>query len=75
MALRQAGVAADRAIYVGDTGWDVQAAAAAGVGCVGLLTGGISAAELRDAGAVATYDDAAHLLRELDNSPVAKVLG
>ncbi len=70
----KAGVQAARAVYVGDTVWDVQAAGAAGVACVGVLTGGICAAQLRDAGAVATYDDAAHLLRELDDSPLAAVL-
>lgn len=73
-ALDKAGVQAARAVYVGDTVWDVQAAGAAGVACVGVLTGGICAAQLRDAGAVATYDDAAHLLRELDDSPLATVL-
>lgn len=71
VALDKAGVAADRAVFVGDSVWDVQAAARAGVSCVGLLTGGTSAAELTDAGAVAVYDDVTHLLRELDESPLA----
>ncbi len=70
-ALAQAGVEAERAVFVGDAVWDVAAAARAGVPCVGLLTGGTSAAELIEAGAVAVYDDPAHLLREIDTSPLA----
>ena len=71
VALDKAGVPADRAVFVGDSVWDVQAAARASVPCVGVLTGGTSAAELTEAGAVAVYDDVAHLLREIDESPLA----
>jgi HAD superfamily hydrolase (TIGR01549 family) len=39
------------AVLVGDTPYDVQAAQRAGIGCVGVLTGGYSEAELTDAGA------------------------
>lgn len=70
-ALSLAGVEADRAVFVGDSVWDVQASVRAGVRCVGLLAGGTSAAELTEAGAVAVYDDVATLLRELDGSPLA----
>lgn len=73
VALQRAGVTADRAVFVGDTVWDVQAAGKAGVPCVGVLSGGISAAELTVAGAVAVYDDCRALLRELDTSPLADV--
>jgi phosphoglycolate phosphatase-like HAD superfamily hydrolase len=62
-------VTAERAVYVGDTVWDGKA----GVACVGVLTGGISAAELTEAGAVAVYEDCRALLRELDTSPLAAV--
>ena len=61
VALEKAGVLADRAFFVGDAAWDVQAAARAGVPCVGVRSGGIAPAELIDAGAVAVYDDVAHL--------------
>src|SRR3954447_8027776 len=47
LALERAGVSADGAIVVGDTVWDVAAAAACGLRCIGLRTGGISEAELR----------------------------
>ncbi len=71
VALKRAGVTADRAVFVGDTVWDVQACGKAGVACVGVLTGGISAAELTEAGAVAVYPDCRALLSELDASPLA----
>ena len=40
-----------RAVFVGDTPYDVEAAARAGLGCVALLTGGFSRSELEEAGA------------------------
>jgi HAD superfamily hydrolase (TIGR01509 family) len=72
VALQKAGVAPDEAIFVGDTVWDVEAAGRAGVATIGLRSGGVSEGELRDAGAVAVYDDAAHLLAELDSSPLRR---
>lgn len=42
----------ERSVFVGDTVYDVAAAERAGVPCVALLTGGVSRAELLDAGAV-----------------------
>jgi HAD superfamily hydrolase (TIGR01549 family) len=39
------------ALMIGDATWDVKAAEAAGVPTLGLLTGGFSEAELREAGA------------------------
>ncbi|GGF40295.1 HAD family hydrolase [Subtercola lobariae] len=71
VALEKAGVAADRALMVGDTVWDVAASALAGVRCIGVKSGGIGADELRDAGAIAVYDDVAALLDALDSSPIA----
>jgi len=41
----------DRAVFVGDTPYDVAAAERAGLPCVGLLTGGFSRSELEEAGA------------------------
>lgn len=73
-ALDLAGVPADRAVFVGDSVWDVEAAARAGVPCVGVLSGGTSEAELRDAGAVAVVEDVAALLRDLDATPVGALL-
>lgn len=70
-ALDIAGVPPERAVLVGDTGWDVEAAARAGVPCVAVLTGGVSEAELREAGAAAVYRDVAALIADLDQSPLA----
>lgn len=71
VALDKAGVPADKAVFVGDAVWDVVAAKKIGVPTIGLLSGGVSEAELRDAGAIAVYDDAGALLRELDGSALA----
>jgi phosphoglycolate phosphatase-like HAD superfamily hydrolase len=60
-------------VAVGDTVWDVLSAPDAGVPCVALTCGGISAAELREAGAVAVYDDPADLLDRLEDSPLGAV--
>ncbi|NCT92155.1 HAD family hydrolase [Cellulomonas sp. APG4] len=70
-ALEVADVPASRAVMVGDTAWDVAAAARAGVRCVAVLTGGTSEHELLEAGAVAVYRDVAALLDGLDDSPLA----
>jgi HAD superfamily hydrolase (TIGR01509 family) len=43
---------AERAIMLGDTPWDVEAAQRAGIETVCVMTGGFSQQELRDAGAV-----------------------
>ena len=69
-ALDRAGVPASRAVFVGDTVWDVQSSARAGVDCVALLSGGIPEADLRRAGALAVYDGPRHLLTEIDSSPL-----
>ncbi len=66
-AMEQHGLDPARTVVVGDTVWDVQAAARAGLPCVALTCGGISEAELRDAGAVAVHADPAALLEHLDD--------
>ena len=70
VALDRAGLPAGRAVFVGDTVWDVHACRRAGLPCVAVLTGGVGRDELRDAGAVAVYDGAADLLEHLDDSPL-----
>ncbi|MFJ4953471.1 HAD family hydrolase [Streptomyces sp. NPDC088760] len=69
-ALELAGVPASRAVFVGDTVWDMQAGGKAGVRCVGLLCGGIARADLEEAGAQAVYADPADLLARLAGSPL-----
>ncbi|MEW2614452.1 HAD family hydrolase [Streptomyces sp. NPDC047880] len=70
-ALELAGVPARRAVFVGDTVWDMQAGSRAGVRCVGVLCGGIPRADLAESGADAVYADPAHLLSALGDSPLA----
>ena len=71
VALEAAGTAPEATVVVGDTVWDVKAAARAGLPCVGVTSGGISRADLEAAGAVAVYDDVSALLDDLDHSPLA----
>ena len=70
VALEKAGVSAEEAVMIGDAAWDAEACVRAGVRCIGVLSGGYGASELRDAGAIAVYDDVAGLLADLDNSPL-----
>jgi HAD superfamily hydrolase (TIGR01509 family) len=58
------------AVMVGDTPWDVKAAAGAGVPTLAVMTGGFSDAELREAGAKTIYESVAELTRLLDESPL-----
>jgi HAD superfamily hydrolase (TIGR01509 family) len=73
-ALRAGDVDPERALVVGDSVWDVQAARAAGLGCIGVETGGFSAHELREEGAVAVYRDVAELRAQLHVGPLASLL-
>jgi HAD superfamily hydrolase (TIGR01509 family) len=73
VALSRAGTRASRAVMIGDSVWDATAASRAGVDCIGVRSGGFSAGELRDAGAMAVYDDMAQLLERLDTSPLARL--
>jgi HAD superfamily hydrolase (TIGR01549 family) len=59
------------AVLVGDSTFDCQAAARAGVPAVAVLTGGFSAAELRDAGAVEVFESIGELCEHLDEPPFA----
>ena len=65
-ALEVAGADPSDAVVVGDTVWDVKAASACDVPCVAVTCGGISRAELEDAGAVAVFRDPAELVGDLD---------
>ena len=73
-ALRRSGTDRSRAVMVGDTVWDVLAAGRAGVPCIGLLSGGVSAADLREAGAAETYPDPAGLLDKLAASAIGPLM-
>jgi phosphoglycolate phosphatase-like HAD superfamily hydrolase len=63
-----ADVPSGRAVFVGDTVWDMKAAVRDGVVPVAVLSGGIPRADLETAGARAVYQDPADLLAHLDSS-------
>lgn len=74
IALQRASVSASSVLALGDAVWDVQAAARAAIGCVGVKTGGFSEGELRSAGALAVYQSCADLLTHWRDSPLAQLL-
>jgi HAD superfamily hydrolase (TIGR01509 family) len=51
------------ALMIGDSTWDVRAAEAAGIPTLAVLTGGFSAAELREAGAAEVVESIGELRR------------
>ena len=59
------------AVVIGDSTWDVRAAARAGLAAVGVLTGGVGAQELREAGAAAVYGDLRDLIGRLGDPPLS----
>ncbi|MDE5851816.1 MAG: HAD family hydrolase, partial [Alistipes sp.] len=63
--LARTGVPRDRALFVGDSGIDMQTARAAGVRSVGVTWGFRSREELRQAGADVLVDRSEELLRLL----------
>ena len=67
-AVERSGHPAGSLVMLGDTPYDVAAARRAGVRIVAVRCGGWGDADL--SGAAAVYDDPAHLLRELDRSPL-----
>ena len=71
VALKKSGARAEHTVMLGDTPYDVEAATRAGVGIVGLRSGGWDDEAL--AGALACYDDPADLLAALDDSPLARL--
>jgi HAD superfamily hydrolase (TIGR01509 family) len=65
-------VEADRAVMVGDSPFDCEAAERAGVPTIGVLTGGFSEGELRDAGAVAVFESLDELMSDFDGTPLSR---
>jgi HAD superfamily hydrolase (TIGR01509 family) len=69
-ALEKAGTG--EAVFVGDTRWDIEAAAKADVPTVAVVTGGWAEQELRDAGAVCVYESIVALTADLDATPLGR---
>lgn len=72
-ALDLAGAPAARAIFVGDSVWDMQAASRAGVRSIAVLSGGIPRDALEAAGADEVYENVTDLLARLDSSLFARL--
>ncbi|MGW4379771.1 HAD family hydrolase [Kitasatospora sp. NPDC004531] len=71
-ALDRASASPERAVFVGDTVWDVRAANRAGTPCVAVETGGFAGDELRGAGALEVHASVGALLESLDDSVLAR---
>ena len=59
-------------MVVGDTPYDVEAAAKCGIATIAVRSGKFTDEALQAAGAVALYDDVAALLADYDSSPLAQ---
>lgn len=71
-ALEKIGVSGDRAIVVGDTPYDIEAALRAGITAIGVTSGPFEEIDLKQAGAVAIYANVSALLRDFDRSPLTR---
>jgi HAD superfamily hydrolase (TIGR01509 family) len=60
------------AVMLGDSTWDCEAAKRAGLETVGLLTGGFSEQELREAGASCVFDSLDELRERMGETPFAE---
>jgi HAD superfamily hydrolase (TIGR01509 family) len=67
-ALDELGLSADRALMLGDTPYDIDAATRSGVHVIALRCGGWDGPDL--SGALAIYDDPSQLLALFDESPL-----
>lgn len=74
LALQRTGGDPGNAIAIGDSVWDVLAAARAGMPTVAVQTGGIARGDLEEAGAAAVYRDCPSLLRRWESSPLDTLL-
>ncbi|KNC13475.1 HAD family hydrolase [Arthrobacter sp. RIT-PI-e] len=72
-ALEAGGLEASNTVFVGDSVWDVIAAAELGIPTIGLASGGTSEAELREAGAVEVYQDVKALLDAFDDGALHRL--
>jgi phosphoglycolate phosphatase-like HAD superfamily hydrolase len=68
--MEKLGGAADGAVMIGDSLYDVEAAGRTDVPTIGLLTGGFADAELREAGAVAVFESLSALREDIGETPL-----
>ncbi len=70
-ALKKLGVSGEQAVSLGDTPYDAEASGKIGIRTVGVESEGWSAEDLRKAGCVEVYKDAADLLARFEESILA----
>jgi HAD superfamily hydrolase (TIGR01509 family) len=64
-ALKKISGSPEEAVLVGDTPWDIKAAAKAGVPTIAVLTGGFAIEELEESGAAAVFESVEQLCQRL----------
>ncbi len=69
-ALEKAGTR--NAVMVGDTPWDCEAAARAGIPTITVMTGGFSEQELLDSGSIAVYESIDELRKRISETPLGR---
>jgi len=70
-ALNRLGMKPDQCLAVGDTPYDAEAAGKAGVRTIGVLSGGWTEHDLRQAGCIAVYRNLVDLLQHYSECPIA----
>lgn len=65
-------VAGAHGIMIGDSPWDAIAAGNTGIPAVAVRTGGFSAQELTEAGALSVHDSLVDLRKHLDDTPLGR---
>ncbi len=73
-AMEASGLDSSRTVAVGDSVWDVKAARAAGIACIGVESGGFSQHELSEAGALQVFRDVEEILQQLNATPLAQLV-
>jgi HAD superfamily hydrolase (TIGR01509 family) len=70
-AMKASSIDPKRALAIGDSVWDVQAARAAAIGCIAVESGGFSQHELSEAGSRHVYRDVKEILDQYLTGPLA----
>jgi len=73
-SMREAGIDPRRALAVGDSVWDIQAARASGIACLTVESGGFSQHELNETRALHVYRDVQEILEQFETTPIAALL-
>jgi HAD superfamily hydrolase (TIGR01509 family) len=74
-AIEAGAIDRERCLAVGDSVWDVLAARAAGIGCIAVESGGFSAHELHEEGALVVYRDVEEALAQFRTGPIGRLVG